>query len=86
MTKGWKYLYAGSSSSGNATSNGQSFTVQNHCKKFPKLKWFKELPFDTDEMEETIITKKIENLLSVMNFDLTRAEDKTTFESLFDFG
>ena len=48
--------------------------------------WFKELPFDTDEMENTIVSQKIENLLGVMNFDLTRAEDKTTFESLFDFG
>jgi len=48
--------------------------------------WFKELPFDTDEMEETIITKKIENLLGVLDIDLTKAEDKTTFESLFDFG
>jgi len=48
--------------------------------------WFKELPFDTDEMEETIITKKIENLLGVLDIDLTKAEDKTTFDSLFDFG
>jgi hypothetical protein len=48
--------------------------------------WFKELPFDTDTMEETIVTQKIENLLGVMKFDLSKAEDKTTFGSLFDFG
>jgi DNA polymerase elongation subunit (family B) len=48
--------------------------------------WFKELPFDTSEMEESIITKKIENLLGVLDIDLTKAEDKTTFDSLFDFG
>lgn len=48
--------------------------------------WFKELPFNTDEMEESIITKKIENLLGVLDIDLSKAEDKTTFESLFDFG
>jgi hypothetical protein len=48
--------------------------------------WFKELPFDIDEMEEGIITQKIENLLGVMGWDLSKAEDKTTFESLFDFG
>jgi DNA polymerase elongation subunit (family B) len=48
--------------------------------------WFKELPFDTSEMEEGIITQKIENLLGVMGWDLSRAEDKTTFESLFAFG
>jgi DNA polymerase elongation subunit (family B) len=47
--------------------------------------WYKELPFDTDTMEEGIITKKIENLLGVMNWDLTKAEDKTTFDSLFDW-
>ena len=48
--------------------------------------WFKELPFDVDEMEESIITKKIENLLGVIDIDLSKAEDKTTFASLFDFG
>jgi hypothetical protein len=47
--------------------------------------WYKELPFDTDTMEEGIITKKIENLLGVMNWDLAKAEDKTTFDSLFDW-
>ncbi len=47
--------------------------------------WYKELPFDDDLMEEIIVTKKIENLLGTLGWDLTRAEDKTTFESLFDF-
>lgn len=48
--------------------------------------WFTELPFNIDEMEEGIITQKVSNLLGVMGWDLSRAEDKTTFESLFDFG
>ena len=48
--------------------------------------WFKELPFDVEAMEEAIITKKIDNLLGVLPIDLSKAEDKTTFESLFDFG
>jgi DNA polymerase elongation subunit (family B) len=47
--------------------------------------WFTELPFDTDTMEEGIITQKVSNLLGVMGWDLSRAEDKTTFESLFEF-
>ena len=47
--------------------------------------WYKELPFDSEEMEQGIITKKIENLLGVMNWDLAKAEDKTTFDSLFDW-
>ena len=32
------------------------------------------------------LVKKIENLLGVLDIDLTKAEDKTTFDSLFDFG
>lgn len=48
--------------------------------------WFKDLPFADDDMEDTIITKKIENLLGVLDIDLSKAEDKTTFDSLFDFG
>ena len=47
--------------------------------------WYKELPFDSEEMEQGIITKKIGNLLGVMNWDLAKAEDKTTFDSLFDW-
>ena len=47
--------------------------------------WFTELPFNIDEMEEGIITQKISNLLGVMGWVLSRAEDKTTFESLFEF-
>jgi DNA polymerase elongation subunit (family B) len=45
--------------------------------------WFKDLPFDTDGMEESIITKKIENLLGVLKWDLSLAEGKSTFASLF---
>jgi len=32
------------------------------------------------------ITKKIENLLGVLNWDLQSAHDKNTFSDLFDFG
>jgi len=48
--------------------------------------WFKELPFDTQEMENAIITKKIKNLLGVLDWDLTSSLNNTTFGSLFDFG
>jgi len=47
--------------------------------------WFKELPFNTSEMEHAIITKKIKNLLGVLKWDLTRSLANTTFTSLFDF-
>jgi len=47
--------------------------------------WYKELPFDNDEMEETIVTKKINNLLGTLDWDLSLAETKTTFNDLFSF-
>ena len=48
--------------------------------------WFKELPFDDEAMEQAIITKKIDNLLGVMNWDLSASEGKNTFSSLFELG
>jgi len=48
--------------------------------------WFKDLPFDTDAMEQAIITKKIENLLGVMDWDLSMSHAQTNFNDLFDFG
>ena len=47
--------------------------------------WLKDLPFDDDAMEEAIITKKIENLIGVLGWDLKSAESKNTFSDLFDF-
>jgi DNA polymerase elongation subunit (family B) len=48
--------------------------------------WFKELPFDDAEMEQTVVDQKIENLLGVLGWDLV-SETKTTntFQSLFTF-
>ena len=48
--------------------------------------WFQELPFDDDLMEETIITKKLENLLGVLKWDLDAGAARNTFSDLFDFG
>ena len=48
--------------------------------------WFKELPFDGDAMEEVIIDNKLDNLIGVLNYDLESTKQKTTFNSLFDFG
>jgi hypothetical protein len=48
--------------------------------------WFKNLPFDNDLMESTIVDKKVENLLGILNWNLGEATDiKTTFDSLFTF-
>ena len=48
--------------------------------------WFKELPFDDDAMEETIIDNKLDNLIGVLNYDLDSTKQNNTFSSLFDFG
>ena len=48
--------------------------------------WFKELPFDDAEMESTIIDNKLDNLIGVLEWDLSKTEEKTTFNKLFDFG
>ena len=47
--------------------------------------WFKDLPFDHAEMEQTIIDNKIGNLIGVLNWDVRSTEEKNTFNSLFDF-
>ena len=48
--------------------------------------WFKELPFDNDLMETTIVNQKVENLLSVLNWDLTNnTQVNSKFNSLFTF-
>ena len=48
--------------------------------------WFKDLPFDNDAMEETIIDNKLGNLIGVLNYDLENTKQNNTFNTLFDFG
>ncbi len=47
--------------------------------------WFKDMPFDHEEMEATIIDNKLENLIGVLNWDIKSTEEKNTFNSLFEF-
>lgn len=48
--------------------------------------WFKELPFDQDLMESTIVDQKVENLLGVLNWAIAEHTDtKSTFDSFFSF-
>ena len=48
--------------------------------------WFTELPFDNDAMEATVVDKKVDNLLGVLNWDLASATNtENTFTSLFSF-
>ena len=49
--------------------------------------WFKELPFDDERMEDTIIDKKIDNLFGILGWDLDMTTDiRTSFNTLFSFG
>ena len=48
--------------------------------------WFKDLPFDDAAMEATVVDQKIDNLLSVLEWDLAQETDTSnTFSSLFEF-
>jgi hypothetical protein len=47
--------------------------------------WFKEMPFDDDAMEATILDQKIDNLIGVLNWDVQSTETTNTFNKLFQF-
>ena len=48
--------------------------------------WFRDLPFDDAEMEATVVDGKVDNLLSVLDWDLASATNtENTFTSLFSF-
>jgi DNA polymerase elongation subunit (family B) len=50
-------------------------------------KWFTELPFDDEAMEQTLVDEKIDNLLGVLNWDIkTNIDTNSTFSDLFTFG
>ena len=47
--------------------------------------WFKELPFDGEAMESTILDQKIDNLIGVLGWDVQSTETTNTFNKLFEF-
>jgi len=47
--------------------------------------WFKDLPFDHSEMEQSIIDNKLDNLIGVLKWDVQSTEEKNTFNKLFEF-
>jgi DNA polymerase elongation subunit (family B) len=47
--------------------------------------WFKELPFDDATMENTVIDEKLENLIGVLEWDISSTRSDNTFSKLFDF-
>ena len=49
--------------------------------------WFLKLPFASDEMMAAIVDKKVENLVGVLKWDLSRTnKEHAHLETLFDFG
>lgn len=47
--------------------------------------WFKELPFDEEAMEQTVIDEKLDNLIGVLNWDIISTTTYNNFNNLFDF-
>jgi hypothetical protein len=48
--------------------------------------WFLNLPFDSEDMMAGIVDKKVENLLGVLKWDLSRTnKEHAHLETLFDF-
>jgi hypothetical protein len=47
--------------------------------------WFKDLPFDHDGMENSIIDNKLENLISVLGWNFQSTEETNTFNKFFSF-
>ena len=41
------------------------------------------MPFADDEMESTLINKKLDNLIGVLDWDLGNSEADNTFDKLF---
>lgn len=46
--------------------------------------WFKDLPFAVDDMEQKLIDEKLENLIGILEWDLTRTSGDDTIEEMFD--
>jgi DNA polymerase elongation subunit (family B) len=48
--------------------------------------WFKDLPFDDELMETTIVDQKVGNLLGVLDWDIeANINIRSTFDNLFEF-
>ena len=47
--------------------------------------WFTSLPFDEEEMENLLIDSKLDNLIGVLDYDLSATTNHNTFGSLFDW-
>ena len=49
--------------------------------------WFKDLQFDDEAMENSLVNEKVDNLLGVLDWELRENTDvKSTFDDLFSIG
>jgi hypothetical protein len=47
--------------------------------------WFLDLPFDEAEMEKTIIDAKLDNLIGVLEWDMSKTDSSSNFNDFFSF-
>jgi DNA polymerase elongation subunit (family B) len=47
--------------------------------------WFKDLPFDDAAMENAVIDEKLDNLIGVLEWDISSTRSDNNFSKLFDF-
>jgi len=47
--------------------------------------WFKDMPFNDADMENAVIDEKLENLIGVLEWDISSTRSDNTFGKLFDF-
>jgi len=47
--------------------------------------WFKQLPFDDDLMEQSVLDQKIKNVLGAMGWDMSRINQSEAFDEFFEF-
>jgi len=47
--------------------------------------WFKDLPFDDAQMENSVIDEKLGNLIGVLEWDISQTRNDNNFNKLFDF-
>lgn len=52
--------------------------------EFHLPKWFKELPFDSQHMEEKLIDQKLDNIIGVLGWQLNLSKLNNTFVNLFE--
>lgn len=47
--------------------------------------WFTSLPFDSEFMVESIVDKKVENIIGALGWDLSKAKESQVLENLFSW-